>query len=157
MEVHHLVGQQEEHIKSKCLYCNTSFDAKNWHSYHHGETHYKVIRCSCGKTLSVKVGFHGSGHDSWHKRDVVSDKNVKGNNIGNASNIKNIEDRIQKAETDEEFRKAEEEMTKAIERNVETPFNVLVGSFVRKFRNIESSKVMRICNNAAKQKTQKKD
>ena len=115
--------------------------------------HYKVIKCSCGKTLSVKVGFQGSGHDSWSKHNVIADKNIK-DLIKDKNSVKNIEDRIQKVEADEELKNAEDEITKAIERNVETPFNVLVGNLVRRFRNIESSKVMHICSNA-REKTQK--
>ena len=135
IEVHHLVGNhQMEHAKTKCLYCNTIFDAKNWQSYHHGETHYKIMRCSCGKTLSVKVGFHGSGHDNWNKTNIIKEKN--------------IEAKIIKAEQDDAEKKAEREITQAVQSNKEVPFNIMVGNLVHKFKNIESSKVMKMCNQA---------
>ena len=55
------------HIKENkivCSYCDRPIDLK---SEHEAELHYKTIKCKCGKTVIMKVNFHGSGHDNFIK------------------------------------------------------------------------------------------
>ena len=61
---HHLVSEVD--LKSFCIYCRQEILADRWKSEWHSETHYKTAQCSCGRTLHIKVGFDGSGHDSWN-------------------------------------------------------------------------------------------
>ncbi|MBI5881129.1 hypothetical protein HZB90_03295 [archaeon] len=28
-------------------------------------SHYKVLQCGCGRKITMKMDFIGSGHDSW--------------------------------------------------------------------------------------------
>ncbi len=56
-----------------CLYCGKDFSSVNWSSEFEAEHHYKCVTCSCGKKNTIKVDFHGSGHDKF-KVDV--NKNV---------------------------------------------------------------------------------
>jgi|TARA_Y100000310_G_C20022239_1_gene507929 hypothetical protein len=40
---------------------------KEWRSEFEGEIHYKTTNCDCGKVMTVRVNFHGSGDDNWRK------------------------------------------------------------------------------------------
>ncbi len=61
----------KEHIfkaddqKAQCGYCGEIFDKKFWQSHFESELHYKKFLCKCGKEVTIKVDFIGSGHDSW--------------------------------------------------------------------------------------------
>jgi len=61
----HLI--KEEHQKEFCPYCGRDLSKENWVSDFHLEHHYKVVVCSGrNKKISIKVDFHGSGHDEWN-------------------------------------------------------------------------------------------
>lgn len=79
MTVHHLV--REPDFVKQCPYCNREAKPTHmhkWRSEFHWGIHYKTLVCNCGKELRVKVGFHGSGHDSWNKKKKESlDDKVK--------------------------------------------------------------------------------
>ena len=63
MMKHHIIKNSQVH---QCLYCNHDFSDVNWESHFEIEHHYKVLLCDgCGRKNSVKVDFHGSGHDHW--------------------------------------------------------------------------------------------
>jgi len=56
----------EEDLKQTCPYCKHDMsDQKLWKSCFCGSIHYKHATCNCGKDLSIKVEFEGSGHDMW--------------------------------------------------------------------------------------------
>ena len=62
---HHLF--REDNLKIQCYHCGKTLNSKTWNSEFHKEFHYKSTTCECGRQLSVKVDFIGSGHDSWDK------------------------------------------------------------------------------------------
>jgi len=57
----------ENDLKTHCCYCNSKL--KDWKSEFLTNTHYKTCVCSCGKKVSVKVDFMGSGHDEWENEE----------------------------------------------------------------------------------------
>ncbi|MBN2567030.1 hypothetical protein JXB02_03015 [Candidatus Woesearchaeota archaeon] len=61
--VHHLIGERS--AKEQCIYCAKDLTLLPWRSDFHGEIHYKTLTCECGKEVRIRIGFHGSGHDSW--------------------------------------------------------------------------------------------
>ena len=76
---HHLVS--EEGLKTFCLYCKTEVHPTCWTSEWDSEKHYKKCTCnSCGKDLTIRINFEGSGHDSWNGNKFKS-KIVKTGNI----------------------------------------------------------------------------
>ncbi len=48
-----------------CIYCNEKLDSTQWASVFSQVLHYKCVLCRCGKENCLKVGFIGTGHDSW--------------------------------------------------------------------------------------------
>ncbi len=76
MEVHHLIAEHHSAlVKTKCLQCNESINSEKWSSTHHLEFHYKTLICGkCGYQNLLKVDFHGSGHDNWHKKGTIEEK-----------------------------------------------------------------------------------
>ena len=52
-------------FKQQCLYCGKQLQDRSWHSEHDANRHYKTTVCDCGKRLSLRVDFWGSGHDNW--------------------------------------------------------------------------------------------
>ncbi len=65
MTVHHMIS--EAHTKDKCPYCGTNHPSQLWSSSFAYNDHYKVLNCSCGRRITIKMPFMGSGHDSWSK------------------------------------------------------------------------------------------
>ena len=63
MTSHHHIGQKD--LKEKCPYCGSGLKKEDWRSEFEAFHHYKHNKCGCGKTVSIKVDFHGSGHDDW--------------------------------------------------------------------------------------------
>ena len=55
----------EEDLKDICVYCSENLSDAEWQSEFLCNTHYKTTLCNCGKKISVKVDFLGSGHDQW--------------------------------------------------------------------------------------------
>jgi hypothetical protein len=49
-------------------YCGKDLEEFTHLSHFEAEHHYKNIQCSCGRKNTVKVDFHGSGHDGWKAR-----------------------------------------------------------------------------------------
>jgi len=49
--------------EGKCEYCSEQINLESLESFWIAQYHYKVVRCSCGKSNWVKVNFEGSGHD----------------------------------------------------------------------------------------------
>ena len=83
MCVHHLL--KEEDLRVICPYCKESLKEKEWKSHFELEHHYKTTDCKCGKTISIKVDFHGSGNDEWNKKSlekVIEEKNAINNTKG---------------------------------------------------------------------------
>lgn len=65
-DMQHLVKEEDQ--KENCGYCSTPVDSE-WKSVHIGDKHYKSTICTkCGKDIMIKVGFLGSGHDSWSEK-----------------------------------------------------------------------------------------
>ena len=60
---HHLIKSIEK--DGNCIYCSEELDADEWKSSFASQSHYKCIVCSCGKKNCVRVGFIGTGHDTW--------------------------------------------------------------------------------------------
>ena len=60
---------KERDIKDICPYCREKIsDSMEWKSEFCSSLHYKIGKCeSCGRDLRIRVDFHGSGHDLWHK------------------------------------------------------------------------------------------
>ncbi|MBW2997275.1 hypothetical protein KY349_02970 [Candidatus Woesearchaeota archaeon] len=65
MTVHHVM--QEDEQKHVCAYCGKRTDPRKWMSTFEGTAHYKELKCTCGRKVTVKVPFMGSGDDSWGK------------------------------------------------------------------------------------------
>lgn len=63
MTAHHII--QESDQKNICPYCGNKH--LKWKSKFDGTSHYKEHVCSCGRKVTIKVPFMGSGHDSWSK------------------------------------------------------------------------------------------
>jgi DNA-directed RNA polymerase subunit RPC12/RpoP len=63
MTVHHVIRESDQ--KQVCPYCGSSTRAKSWSSLFDSNSHYKVLQCGCGRKITMKMGFIGSGHDSW--------------------------------------------------------------------------------------------
>ena len=68
MSVHHLLTEKD--LKIICPYCKASIKENEWKSHFELEHHYKTTECKCGETISIKVDFHGSGHDNWNKKSL---------------------------------------------------------------------------------------
>jgi hypothetical protein len=65
MTVHHLISEADQ--RHSCPYCGKSVAALHWKSlFDFDNSHYKEFNCSCGRRMTIKVGFVGSGHDSWN-------------------------------------------------------------------------------------------
>src|SRR3989338_6674626 len=75
MDIHHITSTWD--ILSNCPYCFIDVSKKVWTSQFHASIHYKTFHCSCGKKLSVKAPFEGSGHDSWKQKEPFSQKEEK--------------------------------------------------------------------------------
>ena len=65
MTVHHIISEKDQ--KRACPYCGRSTQSHDWKSHFNNNAHYKELNCKCGKKVSVKVDFMGTGHDSWAK------------------------------------------------------------------------------------------
>ncbi|MBS3175878.1 hypothetical protein J4457_01435 [Candidatus Woesearchaeota archaeon] len=63
MSKDHLISAK--HLEEGCFRCNKKIEQGTWKSRHDFDRHYKEFLCSCGYLNSVKVQFHGSGHDHW--------------------------------------------------------------------------------------------
>jgi hypothetical protein len=64
MKAHHLVNEINQ--RAECPYCRKSLTGKDWESIFEFWHHYKQTNCDgCGRNISVKVHFTGSGHDCW--------------------------------------------------------------------------------------------
>ena len=72
MTVHHLM--QEDEQKHICAYCGKRANPKKWKSRFDGDAHYKELKCTCGRKVTIRVPFMGSGDDSW---SMDLDKRVK--------------------------------------------------------------------------------
>ncbi|MEM4267783.1 MAG: hypothetical protein QXK37_03035 [Candidatus Woesearchaeota archaeon] len=72
MTSHHIFKERD--LKERCLYCSRELDMDNFKSVFNIEKHYKIVKCDCGKTTKVTVGFVGSGHDTWSKPSVEPPK-----------------------------------------------------------------------------------
>ena len=72
MGLHHIFTNDDVH--TFCPYCKIEIPDKKWASVFESLTHYKMTTCGCGKSLSFKVGFHGSGHDQWKQPPTTSQK-----------------------------------------------------------------------------------
>ncbi|MFC1728682.1 hypothetical protein ACFLZ7_04455 [Nanoarchaeota archaeon] len=70
--MHHVVN--EDHQRFTCVYCRKSLLENKWKSKFSEQKHYKCTKCGCGKEARVKVGFIGSGHDSWEKKSALEHK-----------------------------------------------------------------------------------
>lgn len=67
MTFHHIIS--EEDLTQVCPYCGKKPDPEDFSSeFDETNFHYKELKCSCGKRLSIKMKFMGSGHDSWNKK-----------------------------------------------------------------------------------------
>jgi len=72
-----------DHLKIQCYHCGEFFHNDRWKSEFIEDYHYKSIQCRCGKKLTMKVDFMGSGHDKW---DVTFRKTALENLIENERN-----------------------------------------------------------------------
>jgi hypothetical protein len=61
---------RENDFKEKCMYCHRVLVSDDWRSHFSAQTHYKTMKCECGKLNKIKVDFVGSGHDTWHAKKV---------------------------------------------------------------------------------------
>ena len=76
MTFHHVISQEDQ-LKT-CPYCGKTPDIRNFRSaFNEMNGHYKDMVCGCGKSISIKVPFAGSGHDSWNKRFKDLDKRIE--------------------------------------------------------------------------------
>lgn len=66
--MHHLINEQNQ--KEICPYCKRNLDGKSWKSEFNSDHHYKTTMCGCGKTISIKMSFYGSGHDDWQNKKL---------------------------------------------------------------------------------------
>lgn len=66
--IHHLIT--EKHQRHICIYCRNP--ATNWQSEFYNAHHYKTSICSCGRKLSIRMDFMGSGHDEWNIEHKVN-------------------------------------------------------------------------------------
>ena len=62
MNVHQMIRENDQ--KHACPYCGKKAD---WKSRFDNNKHYKEFLCNCGRRVSIKMPFAGSGHDSWSK------------------------------------------------------------------------------------------
>jgi hypothetical protein len=66
MTVHHIMRDADQ--QQVCPYCGRRTDGGKWESvFDNSNFHYKMHRCECGRKVTVKVDFMGSGHDCWSK------------------------------------------------------------------------------------------
>jgi DNA-directed RNA polymerase subunit RPC12/RpoP len=69
---HHVV--QEQDLKHQCAYCSHDM-GDDWSSQFDRARHYKGASCqNCGKQVTMKVDFDGSGHDDWAGHDRWKEK-----------------------------------------------------------------------------------
>ncbi len=69
MTAFHII--KEENLSQSCPYCSRSLGDKEFRSEFENPFHYKTTVCECGKKISVKVNFDGSGHDNWNKKKTI--------------------------------------------------------------------------------------
>jgi uncharacterized CHY-type Zn-finger protein len=87
MKLHHLINEINQIIE--CFYCNNDLTKHSWASAIDQDHHYKETICDkCGRKLSVKVNFQGSGHDCWDHNCDFSKK------IGASKLPKKLEEEI---------------------------------------------------------------
>ena len=72
MTVHHIIREKDQ--KNVCTYCGNSLISMDWDSAFEGDSLYKVLHCTCGRKVVVKMPFMGSGHDSWSKTTNLDKK-----------------------------------------------------------------------------------
>ncbi|MBW2971886.1 hypothetical protein KY359_02520 [Candidatus Woesearchaeota archaeon] len=66
MTVHHIIRESDQ--KHACPYCGRSTESRRWKSsFATSNFHYKTHQCECGRNVTIKMSFMGSGHDSWTK------------------------------------------------------------------------------------------
>ncbi len=61
--MHHII--RESDLKHACPYCGRSTQTRKWESSFDSNKHYKVLECMCGRKVSIRMPFSGSGHDDW--------------------------------------------------------------------------------------------
>ncbi|MFO7711474.1 MAG: hypothetical protein R6V53_06920 [Candidatus Woesearchaeota archaeon] len=54
-------------LREQCLYCGKNLNDSPWTSEHDLNRHYKSTVCECGKKVTLRVDFWGSGHDKWNQ------------------------------------------------------------------------------------------
>ena len=76
MTFHHIISEDDQ--TQVCPYCGKTPDTGKFRSeFDESNFHYKVLLCTCGKRLSIKLKSMGSGHDSWNKRFKDLDKRIE--------------------------------------------------------------------------------
>jgi DNA-directed RNA polymerase subunit RPC12/RpoP len=65
MTVHHIITENDQ--KNTCPYCGKNIRSKRWKSVFDYNSLYKEVHCTCGKRVTIKMPFMGSGDDSWSK------------------------------------------------------------------------------------------
>ena len=83
---HHILNEQ--HQKETCPYCRKNLESSRWNSEFSNHQHYKTTKCSCGKLISIRMDFHGSGHDNWSNNHTIVE------NSKEEPKIRKLEDKI---------------------------------------------------------------
>lgn len=79
---------READINEVCPYCSREVSKLSWDSDFEVHTSYKIVKCDCGKKLSVKCDHIASG-DAWEQKKMVpTEDQVK--------IIKDVENLVQK-------------------------------------------------------------
>lgn len=67
MTPHHIINEIDQ--IQMCPYCKNNLSEHKWDSMFEINHHYKETLCSkCNKSITIKVNFHGSGHDCWDSK-----------------------------------------------------------------------------------------
>jgi hypothetical protein len=75
MTVHHIMSEKDQ--KASCPYCGRCTQDHKWESQFHDNAHYKEQHCECGRKLSIKMDFMGTGHDSWNLDRKIAEADSK--------------------------------------------------------------------------------
>lgn len=59
-----------------CPYCNKNISELRFESTFDLNSLYKELQCNCGRKISFKMSWIGSGHDNWEKRNNL-DKRIE--------------------------------------------------------------------------------
>ena len=71
MDVMQIISEKQlETSRDNCPYCGTDIRDLMFRTKFELNFHYKELECNCGRKISFKMSWIGSGHDNWNKKNL---------------------------------------------------------------------------------------